>query len=234
MSNFYSLCIGSSMYSHNQRHRKNFNLTYSSTIVFEHNIHNIWKVKAAAAVKRYEMDVEVGRYVCWDGTPSIKRLDSQSNPKLFPDELVPSSAEYWLSNSWNSRSHVISLHILICKKIYEFYMYGKHMQHIYKYMFWKVKKQAEHNIRVVIFHACMNSAHLVPLKNNPKLAPFDGVDASDVHICRKQVFCACVHVYDCMSEFVAYMSACWSAFVAAVSDHFYVLLCKCLRSGWQY
>lgn len=34
------------------------------TGVSERIIHNIWKGKVAALVKRYEMDVEVGRYVC--------------------------------------------------------------------------------------------------------------------------------------------------------------------------
>lgn len=30
--------------------------------VFEHMVHDIWKEKAAVPVKRYDMDVEVGRY----------------------------------------------------------------------------------------------------------------------------------------------------------------------------
>lgn len=42
---------------------------------------------------RYDMDVEVGRYAA-EMAQSIKRLDSLSNPKLFPDEQVPSSAEH--------------------------------------------------------------------------------------------------------------------------------------------
>lgn len=84
-------------------------------------IHNIWKEKAAVPVKWYEMDVEVGRCVCWDGTVSIKRLDSLSNPKLFPDELVPSSAEHWLNHSWNSHSNVITLHSPSYRKFFKFY-----------------------------------------------------------------------------------------------------------------
>lgn len=70
----------------------------------------IYEQRETQFLKRYEMDVEVGRYVCWDGTPSIKRLDSLSNPKLFPVELVTFFDEHGLSHSWNSHSHVISLH----------------------------------------------------------------------------------------------------------------------------
>lgn len=203
MSKFYSLCIGSSMYSHNQRHRLWTTGSISMqrteapvTSVFELVIHNIWREKAAVPVKRYEMDVEVGRYVCWDGTVCIKRLDSLSNPKLFPDELVPSSDEHWLSHSWNSHSHIISLHTLTCRNILQVL-----------WTFWEVQKytnkqNSECKFFSVIFHVCMNYASLIPLKCNPNLHRVTGVDASEVCICREEVCCVCVCVPVCISECV--------------------------------
>lgn len=55
---------------------------------FELSVHTVWKVKAAVPVKRYDIGVEVGRYAA-EMAVSIKRLDSLTNPKLFPDELLP-------------------------------------------------------------------------------------------------------------------------------------------------
>lgn len=87
-------------------------------------------------------DVAVGRCVCWDGTPSIKRLDSLSNPKLFPDELVSSSGEHGLSHSWNSRSHVISLRSPIFCTLCTFYERSQKLRN-------RQSHQAEVNIQLL-------------------------------------------------------------------------------------
>lgn len=166
----YSLCIGSSMYSHNQRHRiwttEGISMQHTEapvTSVFEPSIHNIWKEKAGVPVKRYEMDVEVGRYVCWGGTPSIKRLDSPSNPKLFPDELVPSSAEHWLSHSWNSHSDVISLHSPTCRKFCKFYECSAKLRNTQS-------QRAEQKIQLQFYIPCLHGFCCFPRRNNTKLA----------------------------------------------------------------
>lgn len=203
MSKFYSLCIGSSMYSHNQRHRLWTTGSISMqrteapvTSVFELNIHNICREEAAVPVKRYEMDVEVGRYVCWDGTLSIKRLDSLSNPKLFPDELVPSSDEHWLSHSWNSHSHIISLHSLTCRRILQVL-----------WTFWEVQRYTKSTSGTV--NASFSVWYSMFAWIIPHWFPFcanlhcvTGVGVSEVCICREQVRCVRASLY-------AYLSVSW-------------------------